>query len=170
MDNASPSEPKPDCLVADRAAKFRFPVNVLRSRPTLRAVPFRTGCWLMKNIAFGSPDCLGTIFTIGHSTRTATEFISLLEEFQIDLVVDVRSIPRSRTNPQFNIDVLPEALAVERTHRIPQVNLIRVIAWRPRVLPSTTSRLAPSRPCERVGQEMRSVIVLKASESNTRLT
>jgi uncharacterized protein (DUF488 family) len=66
----------------------------------------------MKNIALGSPDCLGTIFTIGHSMRTATEFISLLEEFQIDLVVDVRSIPRSRTNPQFNIDVLPEALAV----------------------------------------------------------
>jgi uncharacterized protein (DUF488 family) len=52
-----------------------------------------------------------TIFTIGHSTRTLAEFISLLEEVQVDLVVDVRSIPRSRTNPQFNLDVLPEALA-----------------------------------------------------------
>jgi uncharacterized protein (DUF488 family) len=53
-----------------------------------------------------------TIFTIGHSTRTITEFVTLLQEVRIDRVVDVRSIPRSRTNPQFNADALPEALAV----------------------------------------------------------
>ena len=35
--------------------------------------------------------------------------MSLLEEVQVDLVVDVRSIPRSRTNPQFNLDVDPMA-------------------------------------------------------------
>ena len=50
------------------------------------------------------------IFTIGHSTRTLAEFIALLDDVQADLVVDVRSITRSRTNPQFNIDALPEAL------------------------------------------------------------
>lgn len=63
----------------------------------------------MEDVACRSPE--DTIFTIGHSTRTLAEFISLLEEVQVDLVVDVRSIPRSRTNPQFNLDVLPEALA-----------------------------------------------------------
>ena len=52
-----------------------------------------------------------TVFTIGHSTRTFAELIALLREARIELLVDVRSIPRSRTNPQFNIDVLPGALA-----------------------------------------------------------
>jgi uncharacterized protein (DUF488 family) len=52
-----------------------------------------------------------TFFTIGHSTRTIAEFVDLLQESRIDFVVDVRSMPRSRTNPQFNGDSLPEALA-----------------------------------------------------------
>ena len=46
-----------------------------------------------------------------HSTRTLAEFMSLIEEVQADLVVDVRSM----TNPQFNLDVLPEALAAAET-------------------------------------------------------
>jgi uncharacterized protein (DUF488 family) len=50
------------------------------------------------------------IFTIGHSTRPIAEFLILLQQVGVDLVVDVRSIPRSRTNPQFNADALPEAL------------------------------------------------------------
>lgn len=53
----------------------------------------------------------GTIFTIGHSTRTIAEFVALLREVAAELVVDVRAIPRSRTNPQFNADVLPRSLA-----------------------------------------------------------
>jgi uncharacterized protein (DUF488 family) len=52
-----------------------------------------------------------TFFTIGHSTRTIVEFVDLLQLSGIDLVVDVRSIPRSRANPQFNEQGLPEALA-----------------------------------------------------------
>lgn len=52
-----------------------------------------------------------TIFTIGHSTRTIAEFLELLQRVAVDVLVDVRSIPRSRTNPQFNADVLPEMLA-----------------------------------------------------------
>ncbi len=63
----------------------------------------------MEDVACRSPE--DTIFTIGHSTRTLTEFMSLLEEVQVNLVLDVRLIPRSSTNPQFNLDVLPEALA-----------------------------------------------------------
>jgi uncharacterized protein (DUF488 family) len=51
-----------------------------------------------------------TIFTIGHSTRPLAEFLALLQEAGVNLLVDVRSIPRSRTNPQFNADTLPGAL------------------------------------------------------------
>jgi uncharacterized protein (DUF488 family) len=51
-----------------------------------------------------------TFFTIGHSTRAIAEFSDLLKESGVDLVVDVRSMPRSRTNPQFNEDRLPEEL------------------------------------------------------------
>ncbi|QRM35942.1 DUF488 family protein [Microvirga sp. VF16] len=50
-------------------------------------------------------------YTIGHSTRTIAEFVDLLREAQVALVVDVRTVPRSRANPQFNRDVLPESLA-----------------------------------------------------------
>jgi uncharacterized protein (DUF488 family) len=52
-----------------------------------------------------------TIYTIGHSTRPVAEFIDLLHEVGADCAVDVRSIPRSRTNPQYNADVLPQSLA-----------------------------------------------------------
>ena len=52
-----------------------------------------------------------TFFTIGHSTRTIAELVDLLQESRVDFVVDVRSMPRSRTNPQFNGESLPEALA-----------------------------------------------------------
>jgi hypothetical protein len=50
-------------------------------------------------------------FTIGHSTRTVSQFVDLLQASQIELVVDVRHIPRSRTNPQFNRETLADDLA-----------------------------------------------------------
>jgi uncharacterized protein (DUF488 family) len=50
-------------------------------------------------------------FTIGHSTRPTEEFVALLTDAELKFVVDVRTVPRSRTNPQFNRDVLPAALA-----------------------------------------------------------
>ena len=46
------------------------------------------------------------IFTIGHSTRTLEEFVGLLQAHGVRLVVDVRTIPRSRHNPQFNQEKL----------------------------------------------------------------
>lgn len=46
------------------------------------------------------------VMTLGHSTRTIDEFINLLKLHEITLVVDIRSIPRSRHNPQFNKDEL----------------------------------------------------------------
>lgn len=50
-------------------------------------------------------------FTIGHSNRSIEEFVELLAGANIDVVVDVRTVPRSRTNPQFNKDTLPGSLA-----------------------------------------------------------
>ena len=51
-----------------------------------------------------------TVLTIGHSTRMLQEFISLLKTHSVTRVVDVRTVPRSRHNPQFNRDSLPEEL------------------------------------------------------------
>lgn len=50
-------------------------------------------------------------FTIGHATRSIEEFVALLQEVSVTFVTDVRTIPRSRTNPQYNREVLPESLA-----------------------------------------------------------
>jgi len=49
-------------------------------------------------------------FTIGHSNRSLEEFIELLIGAHINLVADIRTVPRSRTNRQFNEDTLPDAL------------------------------------------------------------
>ncbi|MGA2284981.1 MAG: DUF488 domain-containing protein [Dehalococcoidia bacterium] len=50
------------------------------------------------------------MFTIGHSTRTIGELIELLKAHGVKRVVDVRTIPRSRHNPQFDIEALPQSL------------------------------------------------------------
>ena len=42
------------------------------------------------------------IYTIGHSNRRAAEFMHILKSYKIRKVVDIRTIPRSRSNPQFN--------------------------------------------------------------------
>lgn len=47
---------------------------------------------------------------MGHSTRSIEEFIALLQAHGIQLLVDVRTVPRSRHNPQFNLDALPASL------------------------------------------------------------
>lgn len=50
-------------------------------------------------------------FTIGHSVRPLDVFAGLLKDAGVRLVVDVRAIPRSRTNPQYNGDTLPDSLS-----------------------------------------------------------
>ena len=50
-------------------------------------------------------------FTVGHSTRSIDAFLHLLRAADIGLVADVRTVPKSRTNPQYNSTVLPETLA-----------------------------------------------------------
>ena len=54
-----------------------------------------------------------TVLTIGHSTRSIEEFIRLLKAHGATRVVDVRTVPRSRHNPQFNRDTLPVSLEAE---------------------------------------------------------
>ena len=49
--------------------------------------------------------------TIGHGTRPLGEFAALLQNAGVTLLADVRTVPRSRTNPQYNLDVLPQSLA-----------------------------------------------------------
>ena len=51
-----------------------------------------------------------SLWTLGHSTRQIDEFIGLLRAHQISLLVDVRTVPRSRYNPQFNTDTLGQSL------------------------------------------------------------
>jgi len=51
------------------------------------------------------------LYTIGHSTHTIAELVALLQQAGVELLVDVRAFPRSRTNPQFNEDTLPGSLA-----------------------------------------------------------
>jgi uncharacterized protein (DUF488 family) len=51
-----------------------------------------------------------TIWTVGHSTRPISKFTDILRAHEIGLLVDVRTIPRSRYNPQFNANSLAESL------------------------------------------------------------
>jgi uncharacterized protein (DUF488 family) len=52
----------------------------------------------------------GTIFTVGHSTLPIERFLSMLHAYGIKILVDIRTVPRSRHNPQFNAEDLGRAL------------------------------------------------------------
>jgi uncharacterized protein (DUF488 family) len=58
----------------------------------------------------GSAGLDPTLYTVGHSTRTLEEFLTLLEAFGIKRVVDVRTVPKSRRVPWFNKETLPGVL------------------------------------------------------------
>jgi uncharacterized protein (DUF488 family) len=67
------------------------------------------------------------VYSIGHSTRTLDEFVQHLKTYRVSVVVDVRTIPRSRHNPQFNREPLPESLkahAIRYIH-MPQLGGLR---------------------------------------------
>jgi uncharacterized protein (DUF488 family) len=57
------------------------------------------------------PQTRGMVYTIGHGRRSLDQLISLLEEHGIRRLVDIRRMPRSAANPQFNSDALVNALA-----------------------------------------------------------
>jgi uncharacterized protein (DUF488 family) len=67
------------------------------------------------------------VLTIGHSTRTEEEFIAMLRAHDVNLLVDVRKMPKSRFNPQFNVENLPGALqkaGIEYRH-LPELGGLR---------------------------------------------
>ena len=68
-----------------------------------------------------------TLWTLGHSTRPIEEFIGLLRAHQISLLIDVRTVPRSRYNPQFNRNTLAESLrdAGIAYHHCPELGGLR---------------------------------------------
>jgi uncharacterized protein (DUF488 family) len=55
----------------------------------------------------------GTVFTLGHSTLPIERFVALLRIYGIERLVDIRTIPGSRHNPQFNETALANSLAAE---------------------------------------------------------
>lgn len=59
----------------------------------------------------GAPHPPHGVLTIGHSTRPLEDFIELLRAHRVTQLIDVRTVPRSRHNPQFNAESLPRALA-----------------------------------------------------------
>jgi uncharacterized protein (DUF488 family) len=62
---------------------------------------------------------MAQVLTIGHSTRPIAEFVALLKAHHVQHVIDVRTIPRSRHNPQFNRESLPASLrphGIEYSH------------------------------------------------------
>jgi uncharacterized protein (DUF488 family) len=61
----------------------------------------------------------GTIFTVGHSTLPLETFIALLRAYDIECLADIRTVPRSRHNPQFNADALSSALKSEGIDYMP---------------------------------------------------
>lgn len=61
-------------------------------------------------------DSQPVVLTVGHSTRSLDEFIDLLKAHAVARLVDVRTVPRSRHNPQFNQDTLPGALEITGIH------------------------------------------------------
>jgi len=68
-----------------------------------------------------------TIWTVGHSTRPIDEFTDLLRSHEISLLLDIRTVPRSRYNPQFNTDTLAQSLreAVLQYRHLPELGGLR---------------------------------------------
>jgi hypothetical protein len=61
----------------------------------------------------------GAIFTVGHSTLPIEKFIALLDAYGIRCLADIRTVPRSRHNPQFNGDALGHALKPDNIDYVP---------------------------------------------------
>jgi uncharacterized protein (DUF488 family) len=59
------------------------------------------------------------IYTIGHSTRSFEELVSMLRAFSVGALVDIRTVPRSLHNPQFNADTLRLRLRARRIRYLP---------------------------------------------------
>jgi uncharacterized protein (DUF488 family) len=61
----------------------------------------------------------GTVFTVGHSTLPIEQFVAVLAAFRVERLADVRTVPRSRRNPQFNADALAVSLREAGVEYVP---------------------------------------------------
>jgi len=61
----------------------------------------------------------GTVFTVGHSTLPIERFLALLAAYGVEQLADVRTVPRSRRNPQFNADALSASLRAAGISYVP---------------------------------------------------
>ncbi len=59
------------------------------------------------------------IFTVGHSTLPIKDFLALLAAYGIECLADIRTVPRSRHNPQFNSDSLAASLGEQKIAYVP---------------------------------------------------
>ena len=65
----------------------------------------------------------GTIFTVGHSTLPIQSFLALLQTYGVECLIDIRTIPRSRHNPQFNDTALANSLTARQIEYLPMKSL-----------------------------------------------
>ena len=92
----------------------RRDVGGLRDRIALRRIAAATADATHTIIAMNSQTPAGpAIATIGHSARPLEELVAILKAHGVSQLVDVRKMPRSRKNPQFNIETLPAELERE---------------------------------------------------------
>lgn len=84
------------------------------SGPPARKPPQRLGLRISRRVK--QLDQSPIVLTVAHSTRTVNEFISLLLAHGVKQLIDVRTIPRSRHNPQFNLGRLPRSLQKAGIH------------------------------------------------------
>jgi hypothetical protein len=95
-------------------------------------------------------------FTIGHSTRPIEAFVELLRAGQVAMVIDIRTVPRSRTNPQYNLDALPATLAEYQIGH-GRIDALGGLRGKSRDLPpevngcgrTRASTIMPTTPCRR---------------------
>jgi uncharacterized protein (DUF488 family) len=75
-------------------------------------------------------------FTIGHATRPIGEFVALLQEASVTHLADVRTVPRSRTNPQYNREILLQSM---QAHAIGYEHIVALggLRGRKRDVPAT---------------------------------
>lgn len=65
----------------------------------------------------------GTVFTVGHSTQPIDKFVTLLQAYAIKCLADIRTVPRSLHNPQFNASALGDVLELENIEYVPLLAL-----------------------------------------------
>ena len=97
-----------ESLSSGRRAKVTVHLRCTKSR--MSAIQSKTKTAGAEGRRTPTAESSPIVLTVGHSTRTLDEFIRLLQAHGVSRVVDVRTVPRSRHNPQFNKASLPRAL------------------------------------------------------------